>query len=128
MNDPSTHQRDFRGYGGEPPRADWPGDARVAVSLVVNVEEGAELSLADGDERNESIYEIVETIEGVPNPCLESHFGYGTRAGYWRIIRLLERFEVPVTINACSRALEQPVAKWGVKAAAMGGMRETMVS
>jgi allantoinase len=107
MNQSSKDRRDFFGYGSRPPRADWPGDARVAVSLVLNVEEGAELSIADGDERNEKVYEVVDEVEGIPDPCLESHFGYGTRAGYWRIIRVLERFGVPVTINACARALER---------------------
>lgn len=100
-------RRDFFGYGSQPPHADWPGDARVAISLVVNVEEGAELSVADGDERNEGVYEVVDEIVGAPDPCLESHFGYGTRAGYWRIMRVLERFGVPVTINACARSLKR---------------------
>ena len=107
MNQSSKDRRDFFGYGSHPPRADWPGDARVAVSLVLNVEEGAELSIADGDERNEKVYEVVDEVESIPDPCLESHFGYGTRAGYWRIMRVLERFGVPVTVNACARALER---------------------
>ena len=107
MNQSSKDRRDFFGSGSHPPRADWPGDARVAVSLVLNVEEGAELSIADGDERNEKVYEVVDEVESIPDPCLESHFGYGTRAGYWRIMRVLERFGVPVTVNACARALER---------------------
>ena len=107
MNRSSEDRRDLFGYGSQPPRADWPGDARVAVSLMLNVEEGAELSIADGDERNEKVYEVVDELEGTPDPCLESHFGYGTRAGYWRIMRVLERFGVPVTVNACARALER---------------------
>lgn len=107
MNRSSEDRRDLFGYGSQPPRADWPGDARVAVSLMLNVEEGAELSIADGDERNEKIYEVVDEVEGAPDLCLESHFGYGTRAGYWRIMRVLERFGVPVTVNACARALER---------------------
>ena len=107
MPKPTEDRRDFFGYGSQPPHADWPGDARVAISLVVNVEEGAELSVADGDERNEGVYEVVDEIVGAPDPCLESHFGYGTRAGYWRIMRVLERFGVPVTINACARSLKR---------------------
>jgi len=67
MNDASPYPRDFRGYGGNPPDPQWPGNARVAVSLVVNVKAGSELSLADGDERNESVHEIVEPLESVPN-------------------------------------------------------------
>jgi peptidoglycan/xylan/chitin deacetylase (PgdA/CDA1 family) len=89
-HDASPYPRDFLGYGGNPPDPKWPADARVAVSLVVNVEAGSELSVADGDERNESIYEIVEAVDGVPNYCLASHFDYGPRVGYWRIMRTLE--------------------------------------
>ena len=107
MKGPFHYDRDFRGYRGNPPNPEWPENARVAVSLVVNVEEGAEMSLADGDERNETVYEIIEHVEGVPNYCLASHFDYGTRAGYWRIMRMLERFDVPCTISACGRALER---------------------
>ncbi|MBL8653925.1 MAG: chitin deacetylase, partial [Alphaproteobacteria bacterium] len=71
--------RDLRGYGPTPPFADWPGKARVAVTFVVNFEEGAELSIADGDERNEKVYEVADEVVGRPDPCLESHFDYGTR-------------------------------------------------
>ena len=104
-NDISPYPRDFRGYGGDPPDPQWPHNGRVAVSLVINVEAGAELSLADGDERNESVYEIVEPVDRVPNHCLASHFDYGPRAGYWRIMRTLARFDAPCTVSAAGRAI-----------------------
>lgn len=97
--------RDYRGYGGTPPQIRWPNDARLAVSVVVNVEEGAELSLGHGDEKNESIYEVVENIEGVRDLCMESHFEYGTRAGWPRIRALLKSHGVRATLNANGRAL-----------------------
>ncbi len=103
----TPYPRDFRGYGDNPPDPKWPGSARVAVSLVLNVEEGAELSLADGDERNEAVYEIVEPVEGVPNHCLASHFDYGTRVGYWRVMRTIERYDALCTISASGRAVER---------------------
>ena len=105
--DPTPYPRDFKGYGGDPPDPRWPDGARVAVSIVLNVEAGSELSLADGDERNESVYEIVEPVEGVPNHCLASHFDYGTRAGYWRVMRALEEFNAPCTVSAAGRAIER---------------------
>ncbi|MBV8827547.1 MAG: chitin deacetylase, partial [Hyphomicrobiales bacterium] len=80
MPDVPPPARDYRGYGSTPPQVRWPGGARLALSLVVNFEEGAELSLTRGDERNEHVYEIAEKIEGVPDACMESHFAYGTRA------------------------------------------------
>jgi allantoinase len=97
--------RDYRGYGQNPPQVRWPGGARLAVSVVVNVEEGAELSLSQGDASNEHIYEAVEKVEGVPDLCMESHFAYGTRAGWPRIRDALARFGVKATLNACGRAL-----------------------
>ncbi len=100
-----AHDRDFRGYGDAPPAIRWPGDARLAVSVVVNVEEGAELSLGMGDEANESVYEVVEEIRGTRDLCMESHFEYGTRAGWPRIRALLKRYDVAATLNANGRAL-----------------------
>src|SRR5260221_4601757 len=89
MEDSMTRPRDFLGYGARLPQAGWPSGARVAVSIVVNVEEGAELSIADGDERNEAVYEVADEVVGLPDGCMESHFEYGTRAGYWRVLDAL---------------------------------------
>lgn len=99
------HDRDFRGYGTNPPAIRWPDGARLAVSVVVNVEEGAELSLGHGDEANEGVYEVQEPIEGVRDLCMESHFEYGPRAGWPRIRALLARYGVRATLNANGRAL-----------------------
>jgi allantoinase len=98
--------RDLRGYAGDYPDARWPNGARIAVSMVLNIEEGAELLLSAGDERNEAIHEAVQKVEGAPDLCLESHFEYGSRVGYWRICDLADRLGVPLTLNACARALE----------------------
>jgi peptidoglycan/xylan/chitin deacetylase (PgdA/CDA1 family) len=100
------HDRDFAGYRGHPPSVRWPGEARLALSIVVNVEEGAELALSMGDETNEFIYEAVERVEGARDLCMESHFEYGTRAAWPRLRKLLRTYGVKVTLNACGRALE----------------------
>jgi allantoinase len=97
--------RDFLGYGGRPPHPNWPDDARLAISLVVNVEEGAELSVGLGDERNEAVYEIVEEVVGAPDAAKDTHFDYGTRAGYWRVVELLDRYGMKAHMNCCARAL-----------------------
>lgn len=97
--------RDFKGYGADPPHAGWPGGARVAVSLVMNVEEGAERAISRGDPVNEPVYDMIDEIQGQPNLAMESHFDYGTRAGYWRIARVLEAYGAPCTLNACAEAL-----------------------
>lgn len=111
--------RDLRGYAGKYPDVRWPNGARVAVSLVLNIEEGAELAVSAGDERNETVHEAVQRIDGAPDLCLESHFEYGARVGYWRICELAESLGVPLTLNACARALE--ATPWvGADAAARG--------
>jgi peptidoglycan/xylan/chitin deacetylase (PgdA/CDA1 family) len=97
--------RDLAGYRGRPPAIAWPGGARLALSIVVNVEEGAELSLGAGDERNESVYEAVEEVRDVPDLCMESHYGYGTRQGWRRIRKALADRDACATLNACGRAL-----------------------
>lgn len=99
--------RDLGCCRGHPPRIVWPGAERVAVSFVLNFEEGAQLSIADEDEKNEDIYEAIEEVRDVPDPCMISHFEYGTRAGYWRIMNLLDDFGVKGTIGCCGRAAER---------------------
>ncbi|MEM8991404.1 MAG: polysaccharide deacetylase family protein [Pseudomonadota bacterium] len=74
---------------------------------MLNIEEGAELSIADGDERNELIYEAVDDVGALPDPCLESHFGYGPRSGWPRIAALFARHNAPMTLSVCGRAAER---------------------
>jgi peptidoglycan/xylan/chitin deacetylase (PgdA/CDA1 family) len=111
--------RDLTGYANRYPDVRWPDGARVAVSLVLNVEEGAELTLSAGDERNEAVHEAVQEVHGAPDLCMESHFEYGARVGYRRITDLIGSMGVPLTLNACARALE--ATPWiGADAAARG--------
>jgi peptidoglycan/xylan/chitin deacetylase (PgdA/CDA1 family) len=102
--------RDFWGYGPTPPRVQWPGNARVVISFVVNLEEWAELAISAGDERNESVYEIVLETQGVPDLSVESHFEYGARVGFWRVLDLFDRYNVKATMNVCGRAVE--ISPW----------------
>ena len=104
---PVISARDFIGYGRDKPRANWPGDARVAVSFVVNFEEGSEFSIADGDDRNEAIYEVEHRLVDLPDLCLDSHFEYGARAGWWRVMDVLDAHGVKATVSACGRAVER---------------------
>jgi peptidoglycan/xylan/chitin deacetylase (PgdA/CDA1 family) len=98
--------RDFVGYAGAPPDPQWPGGAKVALSFVLNFEEGAEFSVSEGDAVNEGVYEVDHRLEG-PDPCIESHFEYGARAGWWRIMDLLDAYGVKATVSACGRAVER---------------------
>ena len=105
LDHPAT-PRDFVGYGRHAPAVAWPGDARVAVSFVLNFEEGAEFSVADGDPRNEAVYEVIDPRSGW-DPCIDSHFEYGTRAAWWRIADTFARWSAPMTVSACGRAVER---------------------
>ena len=99
-------KRDLKGYWKADPAPCWPNGARLAVSFVVNIEEGAELSIGQGDERNESKYEAIEEIFKAPDPCMESHFGYGPRRGYQRIVEALDAHGAKATFSTCGRAAE----------------------
>ena len=66
-------QRDLLGYGKNPPDANWQGGARVAVSLVLNVEEGSERRISSGDDVNENVYDMIDDMIDSPNLTMESH-------------------------------------------------------
>ncbi|MFE5796401.1 allantoinase PuuE [Streptomyces sp. NPDC056503] len=106
----SEHPRDLVGYGAEPPRAAWPGGARVAVSLVLNYEEGGEHNVLDGDAASEAfLHEVVGAppVVGGRDLNVESMFAYGSRAGFWRVHRTLVAHRAPLTVHAVGRALER---------------------
>ncbi|MEP3333548.1 polysaccharide deacetylase family protein [Sedimentitalea sp.] len=107
MTEAAAVARNFLGYRGRRPEVCWPGNARIAVSFVLNFEEGAELSVADGDERNEAVYEVRDEVIGAADPCMMSHFEYGPRAGFDRVLDLLEAHDVRATVNTCARAAER---------------------
>ena len=111
--------RDLKGYGRTPPHANWPGGARVAVSFVINFEEGAEMSLSSGDAFNEKTYEVTDEISGIPDRCMESHFEYGTKAAWWRIADTLERLGVATTVSTCGQAAE--LSPWLIEDAVRRG-------
>jgi allantoinase len=101
--------RDFVGYGAEPPHAQWPGNGRIAVNFVINFEEGSELSYPKGDGVSEGMLtEMLGTDLGVRGRDLgaESMFEYGARVGFWRLHRIFTRFGIPVTIFGCAQAFE----------------------
>lgn len=101
-------RRDYVGYGAHPPRVRWPDGAKVAVSLVVNYEEGSEYSMPAGDGHSEGLGEIAYAVpDGVRDLCVESVYEYGSRVGIWRLLRLFEDYRVRSTFFACAVALER---------------------
>ena len=109
MDEPNAHlQRDFVGYGKTPPHPQWPGNARLALNIVLNYEEGSEMSFDDGDAETES--GLTEGGAGGfdgRDLAAESMFEYGSRVGIWRIMRLLEQRQMPATVFATALALER---------------------
>lgn len=98
--------RDLVGYGRSGLRVRWPGDARIAVSLVVNYEEGSEYSYAMGDGRNEIPNEFDYPAPPIRDLGNESVFEYGSRAGIWRLQRLFDELDLRVTFFGCAVAFE----------------------
>jgi len=104
------YPRDMRGYGQQPPEANWPGGARTAVQFVINYEEGGESCVLHGDSASEAfLSEIVgaEAIEGARHMNMESIYEYGSRAGFWRLHRLFTERGMPVTVFGVAMALER---------------------
>ncbi|RDW14127.1 allantoinase PuuE [Paracoccus thiocyanatus] len=102
------YSRDMIGYGQHTPDPLWPGDARIAVQIVINYEEGGENSIEHGDAASEAF--LSEIIGCQPWPGqrhwnMESIYDYGARAGFWRLHRLLK--DLPVTVYGVATALER---------------------
>ena len=103
-------RRDVVGYGGQYPKVTWPNGARIAVSLVVNYEEGSELAVGDGDTRTERTLSEVAPMpwpEGRRDLAMESMYEYGARAGFWRLIDIFDQNQVKSTFYVCAVALER---------------------
>ena len=100
--------RDFIGYGENPPNIVWPNKAKIAISVVVNYEEGSEYSLLDGDTHHETNNEVPSPVPLNERDLFnESFFEYGSRVGVWRLLNLFERYGVKTTFYCCAVALER---------------------
>ena len=100
--------RDLVGYGARTPDPTWPGGARIAVQFVLNYEEGAERSVQHGDATSEYfLSEMVgaQPVTGQRHMSMESLYEYGSRAGFWRVLRLFERYRLPLTVFGVAQAL-----------------------
>lgn len=103
-----TGARDLSGYGRHRPAIVWPNGARIAVSLVVNFEEGAELGVENGDGRTERFSEVqITDIGGKRHLVQEQIFDYGMRVGFWRFLDAFAARDVPATFMMCTRAAER---------------------
>ncbi len=106
----TAYPRDLVGYGPNPPDPRWPGQARLALQIVMNYEEGGERSILHGDGHAEAFLgEVVgaEPLAGVRNVQMESIYEYGSRVGLWRLLRLFGERRIPISVFAVAMALER---------------------
>ena len=106
----TTYPRDLVGYGPNPPDPRWPGQARLALQIVMNYEEGGERSILHGDDHAEAFLgEVVgaEPLAGVRNVQMESVYEYGSRVGLWRLLRVFAERRIPISVFAVAMALER---------------------
>ena len=106
----TPYARDMIGYGDSPPHPRWPGNARVAIQIVVNYEEGGESSILHGDDASEAhLSEIVSArpYPGVRHPNMESIYEFGSRTGFWRLHRLFTGRRIPITVFGVAMAMER---------------------
>lgn len=102
--------RDLVGYGRDRPDPRWPGGARLALNIAVNIEAGAEYQTGDGAPRSEApLTDAGDAGADVPGRDLaaESMMAYGSRVGFWRVLRLLSERGLVATASACALALER---------------------
>lgn len=108
-NSTLPYPRDLIGYGKNPPHAQWPGKARIAVQFVLNYEEGSENCVLHGDAGSEQF------LSEMFNPAsyrarhmsMESIYEYGSRTGVWRILKEFEKRQLPLTVFGVAMALER---------------------
>jgi allantoinase len=117
----AAYPRDMVGYGRNPPDPRWPDEARIALQLVINYEEGGENSILHGDVASEAfLSEIIgaQPFMGMRHVNMESIYEYGSRAGFWRLWRLFTERGLPVTVYGVATALmRNPEAVAGMKEA-----------
>ena len=103
------YPRDLAGYGRNPPHAQWPGQARVAVQFVLNYEEGGENCVLHGDPASEQFLSEMFNPAAYPgrHMSMEGIYEYGSRAGVWRLLREFEKRGLPLTVFGVATALQR---------------------
>jgi peptidoglycan/xylan/chitin deacetylase (PgdA/CDA1 family) len=102
--------RDHVGFGRHRPDPQWPNGAKIAVSFVVNYEEGAERTALNGDAQSENaLWEQCHITPRIGERAVnvESDYDYGSRRGVWRLLNMLEEYKAPCTVYAVGMALEK---------------------
>ena len=110
MSTEQNYPRDMVGYGAALPEAQWPDRARIAVQFVLNYEEGGENCVLHGDAASEAfLSEIVgaQALKGVRHVNMELIYEYGSRAGFWRLMRMFAERRLPLTVFGVAMAMQR---------------------
>ena len=109
MPDEEDYPRDLIGYDQNPPKADWPGNARIALQFVLNYEEGGESNVLHGDAGSEKFLSEIIGAQSYParHMSMESIYEYGSRAGVWRLLREFQQRGLPLTIFGVAMAMQR---------------------
>ncbi|KAJ3039515.1 hypothetical protein HK097_002819 [Rhizophlyctis rosea] len=105
----SATTRDLIGYGPTPPNPKWPNGAKICLSFVINYEEGGENTVMNGDKGSEVFLNETpggQSRVGVRDMNMETQYEYGSRVGFWRLLRLFDSFAWKFTCYAVGKAVE----------------------
>ncbi len=103
------YPRDMIGYGSKEPQVVWPNNAKLALQIVLNYEEGGENNILHGDKHSETFLSEIIGAQAFKDRHInmESMYEYGSRRGFWRLHKLFQEKKIPITIFGVAMALER---------------------
>ena len=103
------YPRNMIGYGSKEPKVVWPNNAKLALQIVLNYEEGAENNVLHGDKHSETFLSEIIGAQAIKNRHInmESMYEYGSKRGFWRLHKLFQEKKIPITIFGVAMALER---------------------
>ena len=103
------YPRDMIGYGSKQPKVVWPNNAKLALQIVLNYEEGGENNILHGDKHSETFLSEIIGAQAFKDRHInmESMYEYGSRRGFWRLHKLFQEKKIPITIFGVAMALER---------------------
>ena len=103
------YPRDMIGYGSKEPKVVWPNNAKLALQIVLNYEEGGENNILHGDKHSETFLSEIIGAQAFKDRHInmESMYEYGSRRGFWRLHKLFQEKKIPLTIFGVAMALER---------------------
>ena len=103
------YPRNMIGYGSKEPKVVWPNNAKLALQIVLNYEEGAENNVLHGDKHSETFLSEIIGAQAIKDRHInmESMYEYGSKRGFWRLHKLFQEKKIPITIFGVAMALER---------------------